>query len=416
MSLKIEDAVPPPHLFSSRSATWPSSYASQAGSLGSSPAAKSPQPSHAFSRMHERPMSSHNIDNLPTSGWYDPSMTAHDMQYTAYEHYVPPRSSIVLSPSATSFPQAGQASSSITHVDSSARVLSPVPVYPQSSLLKECAQQSVELPLISNSTSQRSPTRVKAKARSQQSPHSEFSVAQPGPVASWSVDSLGIHTPSAQSESYYINFAQHARGLRTGDTSLDMMLSASQARRGFTAIAPQPTDATTLMGAKRSREDDNQAEMSKRRRRSESAMSTQLELTEEDRLLLKLKEEEAMPWKDIAARFQGDLGKQYQIPALQMRLKRLRERMRVWGEADVRALRMAHEYWAQNKFEIISQKMLEFGAQEKWTARQCARKWAAGDGLPTPMPQYDQHAQHTFTPYSMSPAEPATSFLPYMQS
>lgn len=111
------------------------------------------------------------------------------------------------------------------------------------------------------------------------------------------------------------------------------------------------------MAVKRSRDDDENAEGSKRRRRSESTTSTQLELTEEDKLLLKLKEEESMPWKDIAARFQQDLGKQYQIPALQMRLKRLRERMRVWSEADVRALRMAHDYWAQNKFDIISQKV-----------------------------------------------------------
>lgn len=111
------------------------------------------------------------------------------------------------------------------------------------------------------------------------------------------------------------------------------------------------------MAAKRSRDDDEFAELSKRRRRSESATSTQLELTEEDKLLLKLKEEDSMPWKDIAMRFQSDLGKQYQIPALQMRLKRLRERMRIWGEADVRALRIAHEYWAQNKFDIISQKV-----------------------------------------------------------
>jgi hypothetical protein len=111
------------------------------------------------------------------------------------------------------------------------------------------------------------------------------------------------------------------------------------------------------MNTKRTRDDEECAELSKRRRRSESNTSTQLELTEEDRLLLKLKEEESMPWKDIAARFQNDLGKQYQIPALQMRLKRLRERMRVWSDADVKALRMAHEYWAQNKFEIIAQKV-----------------------------------------------------------
>lgn len=111
------------------------------------------------------------------------------------------------------------------------------------------------------------------------------------------------------------------------------------------------------MVAKRPRDEDEILELTKRRRRSESTTSTPLELTEEDKLLLKLKEEESMPWKDIASRFQNDLGKQYQIPALQMRLKRLRERMRVWSEADVRALRMAHEYWAQNKFDIISQKV-----------------------------------------------------------
>ena len=82
-----------------------------------------------------------------------------------------------------------------------------------------------------------------------------------------------------------------------------------------------------------------------------------VELGEEDRLLIQLKDEESMPWKDIAARFQSDLGKSYQIPALQMRLKRLRERMRVWTDTDVRALRAAHDYWVQSKFDIISQKV-----------------------------------------------------------
>jgi hypothetical protein len=86
-------------------------------------------------------------------------------------------------------------------------------------------------------------------------------------------------------------------------------------------------------------------------------MSTQYELSEEDKLLLQLKDEESMPWKDVAARFHTDLNKQYQIPALQMRLKRLKERIRVWTDADVKALRQAHDYWAQNKFEIIAQKV-----------------------------------------------------------
>jgi hypothetical protein len=93
-----------------------------------------------------------------------------------------------------------------------------------------------------------------------------------------------------------------------------------------------------------------------------------MELGEEDQLLIKLKDEECMPWKDIAARFQSEMGKTYQIPALQMRLKRLRERMRVWTETDVRALRMAHEYWVQSKFDIISQKVTNL-VQDIWERR-----------------------------------------------
>ena len=76
-------------------------------------------------------------------------------------------------------------------------------------------------------------------------------------------------------------------------------------------------------------------------RRSESGQSSNagpVELNEEEQLLLKLKEEENLPWKDIAVRFQSDLGKSYQVPALQMRFKRLRERMRTWTDTDVSSL------------------------------------------------------------------------------
>lgn len=72
--------MPPPHLFTGRSATWPSSYTSQCSSLGSSPALKSPQPPHTYIRMHESHMSLHNINTLPTTGWYDASITANDFQ------------------------------------------------------------------------------------------------------------------------------------------------------------------------------------------------------------------------------------------------------------------------------------------------------------------------------------------------
>src|SRR5207302_1421892 len=123
-----------------------------------------------------------------------------------------------------------------------------------------------------------------------------------------------------------------------------------QPRRMYPPIAPHPVGVQKMNSLKRPHDEDELPDASKRRKRSESSAMS-MDLGEEDRLLIQLKDEENMPWKDIAAKFQTDLGKTYQIPALQMRLKRLRERMRVWNDADVRALRLAHEYWIQNKFE-----------------------------------------------------------------
>lgn len=127
----------------------------------------------------------------------------------------------------------------------------------------------------------------------------------------------------------------------------------------YAPIAPNPLGPQLPRTSvpKRSRDEDDMSDQSKRRKRSDSNTTASLELNDEDRLLIRLKDEEGMPWKDIAARFQSDLGKHYQIPALQMRLKRLRERMRKWTDVDVRALRLAHEYWVQNKFDIIAQKV-----------------------------------------------------------
>ena len=80
-------------------------------------------------------------------------------------------------------------------------------------------------------------------------------------------------------------------------------------------------------------------------------------LRDEDKLLLHLKDEQQLPWKDIAQRFRTETGKVYMIPALQMRYKRLKERLQVWTDADVEALRQAHEYWESRKFDIISAKV-----------------------------------------------------------
>jgi hypothetical protein len=173
----------------------------------------------------------------------------------------------------------------------------------------------------------------------------------------WPMNPLGIQN-SNMSQSFYPSpsFPQGRQGSPCMSEPA-MELSAPQARRFYAPIAPHPSGARTSAPKRSREEDEEQLEQGKRRKRSDSNTSATMELGEEDRLLIQLKDEESMPWKDIAARFQSDLGKTYQIPALQMRLKRLRERMRVWTDVDVKALRMAHEYWVQSKFDIIAQKV-----------------------------------------------------------
>ncbi|KAL9100733.1 MAG: hypothetical protein Q9163_003918 [Psora crenata] len=185
-------------------------------------------------------------------------------------------------------------------------------------------------------------------------------------------------------------------------------------------IAPDPVGLRNMNALKRMREDEEYFDDGHKKRKRASSQSGPVELNEEEQLLLKLKEEENLPWKDIAVRFQTDLGKSYQVPALQMRFKRLRERMRTWTDTDVQALEQAYDYWERFQFDIIATKvsslallilsirfpghycisanfaiatfwrsleemrltvrssrpqMLDFGASERWPAKSCARKW-----------------------------------------
>lgn len=203
-----------------------------------------------------------------------------------------------------------------------------------------------------------------------QRPRSSPSAFQPNQPSNdpvqipWTMNPLGISTPPMHQ--HYFQGSTYPplrnRSPRLSEPAMEFTadLTAPQPRRMYAPIAPHPIGSQRTSVPKRPREDDESPEQSKRRKRSDSNSTMSMELGEEDKLLIQLKDEESMPWKDIAARFQSDLGKTYQIPALQMRLKRLRERMRVWTETDVRALRMAHEYWMQSKFDIISQKVNTF--------------------------------------------------------
>lgn len=108
----------------------------------------------------------------------------------------------------------------------------------------------------------------------------------------------------------------------------------SPIRSGPVPIAPDPIGLRQMNALKRMREEEDYSEFNQKRRKRAPSQTGPVELNEEEQLLLKLKEEENLPWKDIAVRFQTDLGKSYQVPALQMRFKRLRERMRTWTETD----------------------------------------------------------------------------------
>lgn len=130
--------------------------------------------------------------------------------------------------------------------------------------------------------------------------------------------------------------------------------------RSFAAIAPDPIGLQRMQAIRQSQEyEDANEQRSKKRRMTSSSMDAPPPppLRDEDKLLLQLKDDQSLPWKDIASRFQTETGKVHMIPALQMRYKRLKERLQVWTDPDVEALKQAHEYWESKKFEIISSKV-----------------------------------------------------------
>jgi hypothetical protein len=276
----------------------------------------------------------------------------------------PHTSSVALSPPASTYTYVGKAPASSNRRGTPAIAMSPISAHARDSVLPESSRPSEEPQSNPGHLTEQSSARWRPNSHLMERPHSSSSSLHSAPVNStWTMNPLGIHSGNLHHghDQYYAPFQHLARSPRLSEPLMELPsnhLISPQPRRLYTPIAPQPLEPPRSSGMKRTRDEDEEAaDEIKRRKRSDSNTSVQFELSEEDKLLLQLKEEESMPWKDIAARFQSDLGKTYQIPALQMRLKRLRERMRVWTETDLRALRLAHEFWAQNKFEIIAQKV-----------------------------------------------------------
>lgn len=80
-------------------------------------------------------------------------------------------------------------------------------------------------------------------------------------------------------------------------------------------------------------------------------------LSFEDELLLILRDSRGKRWQEISAFFEHLLGKRYRAPALQMRYMRLQKRLRLHTDEDKSALFQAHAYWADMKWQIISDKV-----------------------------------------------------------
>lgn len=166
---------------------------------------------------------------------------------------------------------------------------------------------------------------------------------------------LGVHYNSHDSSISASTPAMFEPELLTSPTP--SVTSQSRPKKSYPLLAPN----ISSQSPKRSRPDDDDKDSvssgADKRRRVTSSGIPNIDLAEEDKFLVQLKEEEDLPWKNIAARFTSHYGRTFQVAALQMRYKRLRERHRAWTAEDLEALRSAHEYWEKAKWDIISAKV-----------------------------------------------------------
>ena len=170
------------------------------------------------------------------------------------------------------------------------------------------------------------------------------------------------HSPPASSPSYapspYVTSPTESTTLTSPQPSF------------YSPIVPHPDQSKTTTRADNDRPNVSSRKKRRSRQPSPSYASSpsppgaapafdidREQLTPADALLVRLREDEGLAWRDVAARLGATTGRDLSVAALQMRLKRLRERARPWTERDVAALRLAHDYWISHKFEIIAAKV-----------------------------------------------------------
>ncbi|KAJ8066694.1 hypothetical protein OCU04_005736 [Sclerotinia nivalis] len=98
-------------------------------------------------------------------------------------------------------------------------------------------------------------------------------------------------------------------------------------------------------------------------------------INHEEQVLMQLSDVDGLPWKEIAKEFNARTGKSMKVPALQMRKKRLCERLRIWTDCEERALTLAWEDYDRAKWEEIAKGMMRHGVQEKWSKEAVQRKF-----------------------------------------
>lgn len=132
---------------------------------------------------------------------------------------------------------------------------------------------------------------------------------------------------------------ENSSQLRNHNQSLIIPSSSSQPKSSYPASNPNPSpgrrhpvsssphpDGVRQMDALKRIPNKDYTNQNQIKRHRMLTPSVPVKLDEDDQQLLRLKEEERLPWKDISTQFRDKPGKSYQVAALQMRYRRLRAR------------------------------------------------------------------------------------------
>ncbi|KAJ5037528.1 uncharacterized protein L3040_007700 [Drepanopeziza brunnea f. sp. 'multigermtubi'] len=132
------------------------------------------------------------------------------------------------------------------------------------------------------------------------------------------------------------------------------------------------------------------------------------ELTEQERFLLKWSMRDQVPWKQITARYNEVFPQKVVKEAtLQMRRKRLVDRLTEWTATEERALILSCQEHKSGQWPLIAKGMHRHGGKAKWSIETLRSKW-------TELMQQQQHNSRIFKQENITilpPPPPPPDFL-----